>query len=368
MQHQQHKTTQHHQDVEVAAVTPSADVAASAKGAEKVPDLHSAQQMQQVTAASAEGAITDKPVANFEAFMEQVAHGMAYDGDLGADKVHFLKVNGYRPGANIHGKRDLVMRTFIPIQAGKPPLVAFRGTVPTQIQTLIADLDPGSIGMYQFKANINEIKAAMAAASAHGPAVVTGHSLGGALAQIAACTFPDMVSSIVTFQAPGIDRSLIAKLTEYNDSHKGHEIHSSHHRVKGDLVPKGGQALTEGVVHNHEMPGRNPLAKHLAYPLAQEEREAGVNLPYQGDKTEMHATGDIPTSQVNADKSQIIEWARKGLGVLVYSGMEVGGAVVTGGKEVIGFMTKSGRFIGRIFGAGEQNQSQGGGDQGATHN
>jgi Lipase (class 3) len=368
MQHEQHKTASHrHNDVEVTAATPSTETAAHAKGAQQIPDMKSAQKMQEVTAASAEGA-TERPVANFDVFMEQLAHGMAYDGDLGADKIRFLEVNGYRPGANLRGKRDLVMRTFIPIQAGKPPVVAFRGTVPTQVQTLIADLDPSSIGMYQFKANINEIKAAMAGASAHGPAVVTGHSLGGALAQIAACTFPDMVSSIVTFQAPGIDRSLIAKLDEYNEAHPGHKIESSHHRVKGDLVPKGGQALTEGTVHNHEMPGMNPLAKHLAYPLAQEERAKGENLPYQGTATDMKAAGDIPTSQVNADKSQIIEWARKGLGVLVYTGMEVGGAVVTGGKEVIGFMTNTGRFIGRIFGAGEQNQSQGGGEQGATHN
>ncbi|MEZ4361814.1 MAG: hypothetical protein R3B48_16615 [Kofleriaceae bacterium] len=359
--HKQKSQSQQNGEVEVVAGSAGAAVTQS-NGPEQVPqvaaDLSTAQQAQDSTKQEAEAVNAEqKPVANFETFLEQLAHGMAYDADLDENEVKFLEVNGYRPGAVIRGKREFVMRSFIPLQAGKPPVVAFRGTVPTKVPTLIADLDPGSIGDYQFKANIEEIKAVMTAASAHGALVATGHSLGGALAQIAAATFPELVGSIVTFQAPGVSNSTVAKVEEYNEANPEKAISSSHHRVEGDLVPLGGQALTPGEVHNHTMQGGNPLSKHLAYPLAQESRAAGeAALPYQGDQANISHSGDVSTEVANADKTQLVEWARKGVGVLVYTGMEVGNATVEAGKTVIGLLTSTGRFIGRLFSGGDQEK------------
>lgn len=362
MQTQQQQSQSRREDeIEVVAGTPQAAVIAQDAGPQAIPpvtaDLTTAQETQEVKAEEAEVAKTDKPVANFEVFVEQLAHGMAYDLDLDEQKLHFLEVNGYRPGALIRGKREFVMRSFIPIEAGKPPIVAFRGTVPTKINTLIADLDPSSIGMYQFKANIDAIRGVMEASAAHGKLVCTGHSLGGALAQIAAGTFPGLCGSIITFQAPGVSNEMVSKVEQYNEENPEAAITSSHHRVEGDLVPLGGQALTPGTVHNHEMKEGNPLSRHLAYPLAQEEVAKGETaLPYTGDQAEITATGDISTEVANADKTQIVEWARKGLGVLVYSGMEIGNATVEAGKKVIGFLTKSGRFIKRCFTSHDQDE------------
>jgi hypothetical protein len=84
----------------------------------------------------------------------------------------------------------------------------------------------------------------------------------------------------------------------------------------------GGAALTPGVIHNHEMTGgnafqRNPLAKHTAMPLAQEETAEGHDVPIHGDRG-MVPTGDTTTEQDNAEKTQGIEKARTGLGHVVF--------------------------------------------------
>ncbi|HRC55692.1 MAG TPA: hypothetical protein PKU97_07200 [Kofleriaceae bacterium] len=357
------------EDLQVVAASPQTGAQTQSQGPQSVPpvaDLQTAQETQAATAKQSEGApLEEKPLESFDVLVEQMAHGMAYNLDLTERDHKFLEVNGYRAAGIFRGKREFVMRYFEPIQAGKPPVVAFRGTVPTKIPTLIADLDPGSIGGYQFGANINEIKGVMERAAGHGPAVVTGHSLGGALAQLAASTFPDLVGSIITFQAPGVDRSVVEQLEKYNEENPDKAISSRHHRVAGDLVPLGGQALTPGSVHNHEMEGGNPLSKHLAYPLAQEHEAAGNGqLNYHSSEV-ITSTGDISTEVVNAEKTQIVEWIRKGIGVPVYAGMEVGNAVIEGGKKIIGFMTNAGRFIGRIFGGGDQDQEQ---DQEQTGN
>jgi hypothetical protein len=126
----------------------------------------------------------------------------------------------------------------------------------------------------------------------------------------------------VTFQAPGVSKDTAKKLEQYNTEHPDEAIESSHHRVKGDLVPLGGEALTPGVIHNHEMKGgnvfqRNPLAKHTSLPLAQEELAQGHDVPIHGDR-EMVYTGDTTTEKENAEKSQVVEHARAGLGHLVF--------------------------------------------------
>jgi hypothetical protein len=288
-------------------------------------------QAQQVPPAASFGELTGQPksddpakaapLSNTDAVIEQLAHGMVAK-ELDAADEEFLHTNGYEAMPIIRGVHEFVMRTFVPTQAGKPPVVAFRGTVPSKVQTIIADLDPTGIGMYQFNPNRALIDAQMAMAATHGLITSAGHSLGGALAQIAAATFPDRVGHIVTFQAPGVSKEMAKQLADRNAANPDEAIESSHHRVKGDLVPMGGEALTPGVVHNHKMTGgnmfqRNPLAKHTSMPLAQEELAQGHDVPNHGDRGSI-ATGDVSTEEENADKSQFVEHLRTGIGHLVY--------------------------------------------------
>jgi hypothetical protein len=330
---QDHEQRNAHQDESLEqaahAQEPQAAVEHQAQPAqaEAVPRAASFEQLTGQPAVESPGpkaedkAATNNTGAVTDAIIEQLAHGMV-DKELDDNHERFLQEQGYKAMPIIRGVHEFVMRSFIPTQSGKPPIVAFRGTVPTKAQTVIADLDPTGIGMYQFNPNRALIDGQMAAASAHGKIVSSGHSLGGALAQIAAATFPDRIDRIVTFQAPGVSREMAQKVVQHNEQHPDEAIESSHHRVEGDLVPMGGQALTPGTIHNHQMTGgnmlsRNPIAKHVSMPLAQEELAQGNELPIHGDQG-MHATGDVSTEQDNADKSQLIEMARTGLGHLVY--------------------------------------------------
>jgi hypothetical protein len=98
---------------------------------------------------------------------------------------------------------------------------------------------------------------------------------------------------------------------------------ADHHRVAGDLVPRGGRALTPGTVYDHEMfggrrLGRNPLAKHISMPLAQEEVAAGHQVPIAHDGQQVRPTGEHSTADDNAHKNQTTENIRTGLGGLFY--------------------------------------------------
>ncbi|HEX2572673.1 MAG TPA: hypothetical protein VH877_24200 [Polyangia bacterium] len=261
------------------------------------------------------------PVANFETLVEQLSHGFVAR-DLSEQDRDFLQVNGYRAGPILRGKHEFVMRAYHPTADGKPPIVAFRGTVPSKVDTLIADVDPRGIGVYQFKPNQELIRGTMEQASSRGPVVSTGHSLGGALAQMAAIAWPDLVSRIITFQAPGVEREAVAKLQQYNAEHPDHQIESSHHRVAGDLVPLGGEALTPGTIHVHQLDSRNPLAKHLTFPLAQEELAEGNTLPVQDPKQKVTFDHDLNTADDH--KPRWVEALRKGVGLPLFG---IGGAV-----------------------------------------
>jgi hypothetical protein len=325
LEHEQQRSS-HHDDAIEAPVHQPEPAVEHQPAIQKVPPAASFAELTGQPKAVA-GPATEPPLANTDAVIEQLAHGMVAK-ELDDSDQKFLAANGYSAMPIIRGVHEFVMRTFLPTQAGKPPVVAFRGTVPSKIQTVIADLDPSGIGMYQFNPNRALIDGQMLAAATHGPIVSSGHSLGGALAQIAAATFPDRVGRIVTFQAPGVSRELAKKLETYNAEHPDHAIESSHHRVKGDLVPLGGEALTPGVIHNHEMTGgsalsRNPLSKHTSMPLAQEELAEGHDVPIHGDHGSIE-TGDVSTERDNADKSQVIEHVRTGLGHLIYG---IGGAI-----------------------------------------
>jgi hypothetical protein len=317
MQEHRQSSSQHDEAIAPPAVTAAEPAVAQAPGIRTVPPSATAAELTGQAAAPA----TEPPLANGDALIEQLAHGMVAK-DLDARDEQFLHANGYEAMPIMRGAHEFVMRNFVPTQAGKAPVVAFRGTVPSKPQTIIADLDPTGIGMYQFNPNRPMIDAQMAAAVTHGQVISAGHSLGGALAQIAAATFPDRVGSVVTFQAPGVSREMANKLVEYNAAHPDHQIESSHHRVEGDLVPHGGEALTPGVIHNHQMVGgsalsRNPLAKHTSLPLAQEEIAAGHDVPVHGESGSVSA-GDVTTEHDNANKSQVVEHIRTGLGRVVY--------------------------------------------------
>jgi len=256
-----------------------------------------------------------------QVLVEQFSRGMVSQ-ELTADEESFVADNGYYAMPVVRGAREFVMRTFLPTEPGRPPVVAFRGTVPSKVETVIADLDPSGIGMYQFQPNRALIEAQIAAAAAHGPIISAGHSLGGALAQMTAAAFPDRVTRIVTFQAPGVSREMVQQLQTYNAEHPDRAITAAHHRVHGDPVAMGGQALMPGVIHEYQVAGgnpleRNPLALHSALPLTQQPAAAGYHVPRRGQHPTVK-TSEFSTEVDNAEKPQVVEQLRTGLGHFIY--------------------------------------------------
>ena len=224
-----------------------------------------------------------REIITFDAKLEQIAHSLAYKASLISSDVAWLQKNGWRSESmSIYsGDGDLQFMVLHSIQSEQGPtntvvpgILAFRGS--KELRDLIEDAVPEGVGMYPFIANQPMIFGALQRLSHENAKVITiGHSLGGALAQIAAAYYPSLVNQVVTFQSPGISESQVKRLVEYNRLHKNNKVDSRHHRVFSrfagdDFVEDAGDSLTPGANYNFEYLGFGPNAipKHTGYPLA----------------------------------------------------------------------------------------------------
>ncbi len=231
-----------------------------------------------------------------DAFLEQLAVGMVYQNEGAADlqgmaredrrasSPHtILETFGFQAGPPVSGKWGFQMRVFLPVQ-GKArwpnPIVAFRGTEGIQfdadgqkaarqqpepghpldparvgkaregtLDTVVGDAAPAGVGYNQFEQNAELIARVVAGAHAHGALIMVGHSLGGALAQLAAARFVDQTARCVTFQSPGIDRADVERVRRFNSAHADHPMLAHHYRIDGDVVPTAGEANLPGEIH-----------------------------------------------------------------------------------------------------------------------
>lgn len=100
---------------------------------------------------------------------------------------------------------------FKPINGGEaPPILVFSGTrlSPSNrgsLATLTADFDPRGVGYIAYANAKKDITKWLQGAGKN--ALVTGHSLGGALARYTAIDNPEHVQEAITFSAPGISHS-----------------------------------------------------------------------------------------------------------------------------------------------------------------
>lgn len=236
----------------------------------------------------------------FHAFLEQLAMDMVYeveglfeaDADQKPDsgsgttqaqvdaRKRLLQYFGYRAHKTVKGVMGLEMKLFTPVPREQlppearerckdytMPIVAFRGSEGGAIASKsyssgradwLSDFADPQVGLRQFQANRDLIADVMATAKAASKSLpwVTGHSLGGALAQTAACEMPQFVGHVVTFQAPGIDTKTLQKLKDFNakQTDSGRRISSTHVHYSGDLVERAGEGYTDGVIESYELP------------------------------------------------------------------------------------------------------------------
>ncbi len=275
-------------------------------------------------------------IPNRDIVYEQLAHDLAYkDGgsisaigdsarpDLGYeevgridDKETDMQAVAFRPFAS-----DLLLQEGLELP--EVGVVAFRGTEMTHEKDWRTDFGSGGVGYAQFQANESEIRGLMGSV---GRCDVTGHSLGGALAQLAACRVGG-VREIVTFQAPGIDPADLALLDE--------DVESTHYRSGGDLVDNAGAAHSEGKVVDVDTNAKDPASAHTNFLLADIGDERGLELEGTG-----HGIEGIEVSDTSKD-NQWGEQLRKVVALAYESTLEVIAAwptfsgVLTCGTEVL---------------------------------
>ena len=181
---------------------------------------------------------------------EQLAHEVVYKdkawllGDEGAAYRNMLLSAGYSINPQVLGGPDgLYAQLFVPNpKTSRPatrPVLVFRGTELFKdflTDTTGADLEV-SIGQSQYQQAVDERLVEILEAA--GKADVTGHSLGGALAQHAAAEHSRLVAEVVTFQAPGIGRDKAEKSGVDPED-------VTHYVAAGDPVHRAGGAHVDG--------------------------------------------------------------------------------------------------------------------------
>jgi hypothetical protein len=119
------------------------------------------------------------------------------------------------------------------------------------------------------KDDIQDRLAMLASRSLDGRVDLVGHSLGGALAQMAATLGP--TGRIVTFQAPGAGE-MASQIPE--------DVESTHHRARNDVVPWAGGAHTSGATYEYDHEGVDTPGDHASFLLNGMSEERGIPMVF----------------------------------------------------------------------------------------
>jgi Domain of unknown function (DUF4157)/Lipase (class 3) len=261
----------------------------------------------------------------------------------------YLQKHGFQPfwypdGKVKEGAMGINYGVLIPNRKGKEeldrvPVVAFRGT--SDLDTTYRDLDfdsPGSAAFHSFLEREFAIIVDLLKTFGYNKVDVTGHSLGGALAQHFTGRFPANVRRLVTFQSAAPNA---AQYQEAVDSVGENRPTIVHHVAAGDVVDLAGGSHLRGTVYVHRIKGKNwwqslkkgytPLA-HTQMLLNSSDivgEEESKNE--QGEVADKHA-GNIKVykdaTRVYDDKSRIIEAGR--IGAIPGGKLAVGGGMLIG--------------------------------------
>ena len=131
----------------------------------------------------------------------------------------------------------------------KPPVLVFRGS--DEAIDDLANGDKRGIGFNQFEANkqalgnwLTQISQDTTKNPNRLPPELLGHSLGGAIAQLAATEFTSAIGDVVTFNSPGIAQSTVNTFKQKVGVGKN----VTHYILSGDFVSLGGEAFLPGRV------------------------------------------------------------------------------------------------------------------------
>ncbi|MFT7578418.1 MAG: hypothetical protein ACI9MR_000076 [Myxococcota bacterium] len=239
---------------------------------------------------------------------DQLAHDMAYCDSLSADQRHDLTAWGYMQVApSVSGANDFEMTPFRPdpARADDPyvkelhggavkPVLAMRGSA--SLTDVTTDFEKGGVGRSQWLLNEGAIVTHASHLAGMGPVVATGHSLGGALAQLTAALHPNLISEVVTFQSPGIPAELVEKLSAHNAQAADEDkVGSSHYQIAGDIADEAGERLTPGQVVNIDVDEDGLVDSHTG--MISESITGPGGTPYVGADPK-HGGGEITPGEL----------------------------------------------------------------------
>jgi serralysin len=144
----------------------------------------------------------------------------------------------------------------------KPPVLVFRSA--DSLIDDVANADRRGVGFNQFEANkqalgnwLTQISQDTAKNPSRLPPDLLGHSLGGAIAQLAATEFTSAIGDVVTFNSPGVSQSTVNTFKQKVGAGKN----VTHYIVSGDFVSLGGEVFLPGKVflQTYTNPIVNPL-------------------------------------------------------------------------------------------------------------
>lgn len=264
---------------------------------------------------------------------EIIAHKMGYQDTIGGEEAKLLARWGYEDHW-VSQINDAATGFFVGLimpngtVPGLTPILVFRGT--GDFRDIVSDIHPVAVGQNQFAANRQFVQQLIAEAG--GKVDVTGHSLGGALAQHCAAAFTSSMNQVITFQAPGIDAAQVAAFNQNEDRPS-----VRHHIAGGDLVDTAGDGHLAGEVFRHT-PGGGPTS-HVKFLLTTPEYAdlrqelgltdevlASIGITKQTNHSPVQRFEEYP----HPVKSAIDEFVRRAAGVVLYP-------VLTG----VGILTQS---------------------------
>ncbi|MGL4377439.1 MAG: lipase family protein, partial [Microcoleaceae cyanobacterium] len=150
---------------------------------------------------------------------------------------------------------------LVSLTPDKGPVLVFRGV------DSIAD-DPSltdkQVGLPQFQAHkqafgdwLNQVSQDTTKNPNRLPPDLTGHSLGGALAQLAAAEFTPIIGDTVTFNSPGISQAIVDTFKQKGGTTKN----VTHFVVNGDIVSLAGETFLPGkmILESYTTPVLDPV-------------------------------------------------------------------------------------------------------------
>jgi hypothetical protein len=247
---------------------------------------------------------------SWHSHFHELAKKVAYDGKLDPERDKTL-LSMWSTVA-FSGRGGFSMVICKPLKPGVPAVVAFRGT--DDMADVLADLGSGGPGEEQFRANLSLIQHVTQSAGRMGPMVLTGHSLGGALAQLTAATFGRSLSiaEVVTFQSAGVSAELIQK---FNALAQGKKPQVTHWIAENDSVSTTGAGMLKGTtyeVRNQKHSAEaNPVGLHTMDLLQNDGAgRVGTTGPTRklGPGEDPRAADRLVVEQVRAELKELVSY------------------------------------------------------------